>query len=281
MVTLDLIYLVDQVPTCNQKIAALNSTIAAGGPATNAAVAFRHLGNDATLLGSVGAHPINHLILADLQSCGVTIADLDPTRSDSPPVSSILVTQSTGERAVIAMNAAKSQGDASLPSLEGVDIVLIDGHQLEASVAIAQQAKQKGVAIVIDGGSWKVGFDRVLPLVDYAICSANFYPPGCHSSEQVFDYLSQRGIERIAITRGEGSIEVSNSGERTQIEVPKVRVVDTLGAGDIFHGAFCHFILRTDFLNALTKAAKVAADSCQFFGTRDWMLKNEIGRAHV
>lgn len=274
MVTLDLIYLVDQVPTCNQKIAALNSTIAAGGPATNAAVAFRHLGNDATLLGSVGAHPINHLILADLQSCGVTIADLDPTRSDSPPVSSILVTQSTGERAVIAMNAAKSQGDASLPSLEGVDIVLIDGHQLEASVAIAQQAKQKGVAIVIDGGSWKVGFDRVLPLVDYAICSANFYPPGCHSSEQVFDYLSQRGIERIAITRGEGSIEVSNSGERTQIEVPKVRVVDTLGAGDIFHGAFCHFILRTDFLNALTKAAKVAADSCQFFGTRDWMLKN-------
>jgi sugar/nucleoside kinase (ribokinase family) len=274
MVTLDLIYLVEQMPNCNQKIAALNSTIAAGGPATNAAVAFRHLGNDATLLGAVGVHPINHLILADLQRCGVTISDLDPTRSDSPPVSSILVTQSTGERAVIAMNAVKSHGDAILPSLEGVDIVLIDGHQLEASVATAQQAKQKGVAIVMDGGSWKVGFDRVLPWVDYAICSANFYPPDCHSSEQVFDYLSEWGIERIAITQGGGSIEVFNSGERTQIEVPKVRVVDTLGAGDIFHGAFCHFILQTDFLSALTEAAKVAADSCQFFGTRDWMLKN-------
>ncbi len=274
MVTLDLIYLIDQMPNCNQKIAALNSTIAAGGPATNAAVAFSHLGNDATLLGAVGAHPINHLILADLQHCGVTIADLDPTRSDSPPVSSILVTQSTGERAVIAMNAVKSQGDAPLPSLEGVEIVLIDGHQLEASVAIAQQAKPRRVPIVIDGGSWKVGFDRVLPLVDYAVCSANFYPPDCHSFEQVFDYLSDWGIERIAITCGEGAIEVFNSGVRTQIEVPKVQVVDTLGAGDIFHGAFCHFILQTDFLSALGEAAKVAAESCQFFGTRDWMLAN-------
>ncbi len=274
MVTLDLIYLVDQLPNCNQKIAALKSTIAAGGPATNAAVAFSHLGNAATLLGSVGAHPINHLILADLQRCGVTIADLDPTRADSPPVSSILVTQSTGERAVIAMNAVTSQDESTLPSLEGVDIVLIDGHQLEASVAIAQQAKQRGVPIVIDGGSWKVGFDRVLPWVDYAICSANFYPPDCHSVEQVFDGLSEWGIDRIAITQGEGSIEVFNSGMRTQIEVPTVQVVDTLGAGDIFHGAFCHFILQTDFLSALSQAAKVAADSCQFFGTRDWMLAN-------
>ncbi len=272
MVTLDLIYLVDQIPNRNQKIASLNSTIAAGGPATNAAVAFRHLGNDATLLGAVGAHPINHLILADLQHCGVTIADLDPTRADSPPVSSILVTQSTGERAVIAMNAVKSQGDAVLPSLEGVDIVLIDGHQIEASVAIAAQAKEKGVPIVIDGGSWKDGFDRVLPLVDYAICSANFHPPDCHNSEQVFEYLSQQGIDQIAITRGEGAIEVFNSGARTQIKVPNVEVVDTLGAGDIFHGAFCHFILQTDFLSALTEAAKVAAESCQCFGTREWML---------
>ncbi|MCY7321007.1 MAG: sugar kinase [Phormidesmis sp. CAN_BIN36] len=272
MVTLDLIYLVEQMPDCNQKIAALTSTIAAGGPATNAAVAFSHLGNDATLLGSVGAHPINHLILADLQQCGVTIADLTPTRTDSPPVSSIIVTQSTGERAVVAMNAIKSPIDASLSvNLDGVDIVLIDGHQIEVSVTIAQRAKQRGIPVVIDGGSWKLGFDQVLPWVDYAICSANFYPPDCHTSEQVLSHLSKWGISQIAITHGEGAIEVVSEGVRSAIEVPKIQVIDTLGAGDIFHGAFCHFILQSDFFSALTEAAKVAAYSCQVFGTREWM----------
>ena len=272
MVTLDLIYLVEQMPDRNQKIAALSSTIAAGGPATNAAVAFGHLGNNATLLGAVGAHPVNHLILADLQQCGVTIADLTPTRTDSPPVSSIIVTESTGDRAVVAMNAIKSPIDASLSvRLDEVDIVLIDGHQIEASVTIAQRAKQQGIPVVIDGGSWKPGFDQVLPWVDYAICSANFYPPDCHTSEQVLSYLSKWGISQIAITRGEGAIEVLNEGVRGAIDVPKTQVIDTLGAGDIFHGAFCHFILQSDFFNALTEAAKVAADSCQFFGTREWM----------
>ena len=277
MVTLDLIYLVEQMPDRNQKIAALSSTIAAGGPATNAAVAFGHLGNNATLLGAVGAHPVNHLILADLQQCGVTIADLTPTRTDSPPVSSIIVTESTGDRAVVAMNAIKSPIDASLSvRLDEIDIVLIDGHQIEASVTIAQRAKQRGIPVVIDGGSWKPGFDQVLPWVDYAICSANFYPPNCHTSEQVLSYLSKWGISQIAITHGEGAIEVLSEGVRGAIAVPKVQVVDTLGAGDIFHGAFCHFILQSDFFSALTEAAEVAAYSCQFFGTREWMSAKHV-----
>ncbi len=272
MVTIDLIYLVEQMPNHNQKIAAVTSTIAAGGPATNAAVAFSHLGNAATLLGAVGAHPINHLILADLQQYGVTIADLTPSRTDSPPVSSIIVTQSTGDRAVVAMNAIKSPIEASSSvSLDSVDIVLIDGHQIEASVAIAQRAKQQRIPVVIDGGSWKPGFDQVLPWVDYAVCSANFYPPDCRTSEQVLSYLAKGGISQIAITHGEGTIEVLSEGVRSSIAVPKVEVVDTLGAGDIFHGAFCHFILQSDFFIALTEAAKTAAYSCQFFGTREWI----------
>jgi sugar/nucleoside kinase (ribokinase family) len=109
LVTLDLVYLTVGLPDKNQKIVATDYIVAAGGPATNAAVTFSHLGNQATLLGVVGANPITQLIRADLESYGVAIADLDSTQLQPPPVSSIIVTQATGERAVVSINAVKTQ----------------------------------------------------------------------------------------------------------------------------------------------------------------------------
>lgn len=274
MLTLDLVYLTAEFPSTNQKIASADYTVSAGGPATNAAVTFSYLGNEAIVLAVAGNHPINGLIRSDLDNYKVAIADLDPTRSLPPPVSSIIVTQKTGDRAVISINATKAQvGSSRIPGniLQDVDIVLIDGHQIFVGEAIAQQAKTKNIPIVIDGGSWKPGFENILPKVDYAICSDNFYPPGCDNSEQVFSYLSKIGIPHIAITRGEKPILYSSQTAAGEIEIPQINPIDTLGAGDIFHGAFCHYILQTNFPNALTAAAKIASHSCQYFGTRRWM----------
>ncbi|MBC7969726.1 MAG: sugar kinase [Verrucomicrobia bacterium] len=278
LVTLDLIYLVDRPPTDNEKIVASDYTVAAGGPATNAAVAFSYLGNQAIVLGMLGAHPMIQLILADLQQCGVTLADLAPDRPDSPPVSSIMVTKQTGERAVVSLNAAKTQAIAdSIPahSLQDVAVVLIDGHQMAVGRAIAVQARSQNILIVVDGGSWKPGFETVLPFADYVICSANFQPPNCQSADDVAAYLLQLGIPHVAITQGQQPILYWTAAQAGHIDVPVVNAIDTLGAGDIFHGAFCHAILQEDFREALAIAARVAAQSCQHFGTRRWMEEND------
>lgn len=272
LVTLDLVYLVTELPQCNQKIVALEDSMTAGGPATNAAVAFSYLGDSATLLGSVGQHPSCQLVLADLQS--VAIADLTPNRTQSLPISSILVTQSTGDRAIVSRNAIHAQAPVTaIPAdiLRGTEIVLIDGHQMAVGQTIAKQSKAQKIPVVMDGGSWKAGFEEVLPYVDYAICSANFLPPQCSTLTEAFDYLTALNIPHIAITNDSQPIQYFHQGMTGQIAVPEIQPVDTLGAGDIFHGAFCHFILRTDFLEALTQAADVAGRSCQFFGTRQWM----------
>jgi sugar/nucleoside kinase (ribokinase family) len=274
LTTLDLIYLVTAPPLPNQKIVAIDYTAAAGGPATNAAVAFQHLGNSARLLSAIGCHPITHLLQADLQQCGIEVIDLAGDRTTSLPVSSILVTQSTGERAVTSINAVNTQIPVTaIPEniLLGIEIVLIDGHQMAVGAAIAQQAQQQNIPVVIDGGSWKPGFDTVLPWVDYAICSSNFYPPDCVSSAQVVDYLASFGIANVAITQGDQPIIYRQLDIQGQIAVPVIRAIDTLGAGDFFHGAFCHFMLQTDFPTALAAAAQVAARACQSFGTRQWL----------
>jgi sugar/nucleoside kinase (ribokinase family) len=269
LATLDLIYLAEKPPGENQKVVAVDSTIVAGGPATNAAVAFSSLGNAAVLAGVLGTSAIAQLIRADLAEYNIRIVDLQPGRSHSPPVSSIIVTEQTGDRAVISINATKSQADnpAINPEiLTSVNIILIDGHQIAASQKIAQLAQSKNIPIVLDGGSWKPGLEEILPFVKWAVCSDNFHPPGCDHSEQIFAYLSAAGIPHIAITRGEKPIQYLSKGSFGSLEVPQ-------GAGDIFHGAFCHYILQDNFTNALTATAKVASDSCKFFGTRQW-IKN-------
>lgn len=274
LVTLDLIYLAEAVPRSDQKIVAADYTVAAGGPATNAAVTFSYLGNQAELLTVVGSHPLQNLISADLERYKVTVQDLDLTQLQPPPVSSIIVTQATGERAVISINAVRTQILSDrLPNntIRGVDIVLIDGHQMAIGEIIAQQAQENHIPVVIDGGSWKPGFEKVLPFVDYAICSANFYPPGCNTTAEVFAYLTEVGISHIAITHGENPIQYQTNNQIETLAVPHVCVVDTLGAGDIFHGAFCYYILQASFPEALSAAARVAARSCEYFGTRRWM----------
>ncbi|MBL1177094.1 MAG: sugar kinase [Pantanalinema sp. GBBB05] len=273
LVTLDLIYRTAQLPDRNQKLVASDYLVAAGGPATNAAVAFSYLGNSATVLGGVGSHPITHLILTDLRQCGVTVIDLAPSQLTPPPVSSILVTDTTGDRAIISINAVKTQAIAdAIPAnvFKPIEVVLIDGHQIAVGQAIAQQAKAQGIPIVLDGGSWKPGLETILPWIDYAICSANFQPPGCHSEADVFGYLTKLGIPHIAVTHGEQPIQYRARTQSGTIAVPSIPAVDTLGAGDIFHGAFCHYLLQTSFVEALAQAAEVAAHSCRFFGTRAW-----------
>jgi sugar/nucleoside kinase (ribokinase family) len=277
LTTLDFIYLSDRPLQANQKVVAQDYLAVAGGPATNAAVAFNYFGNQGKLLSVVGKHPLTELIKSDLTQQGVTTVDLIPDKSDTPPVSSIIVTAATGERSIISLNALKSQANPEIVApdlLTNIDLVLLDGHQLEVSLKVAAIAKSKQIPVILDGGSWKPGLEELLSQVDYAICSANFYPTQCQQTEDVFDFLQDCGIQYIAITQGEQAIrylERENNSTISTISVPTIKPVDTLGAGDIFHGAFCHYILQENFSTALKLAAKVASRSCLSFGTRSWL----------
>lgn len=275
LITLDFIYSVHEYPKKNQKIVASDYLVSAGGPATNAAVTFNCLGNQSSLSGVLGIHPLTQLIRSDLENYQINIIDLDPNRLEAPPVSSILVTPNTGERTVISINATKSQVSNRLnllESLDNIDIILIDGHQIPISQEIIQQAKIKQIPIVLDAGSWKPGLEQILPDINSVICLDNFYPPNCQNSEDVFTYLQSLNIPNIAITKGEKPIQYASLKEGSgNIPIPQIQAIDTLGAGDILHGAFCHFILSQNFTTALAESAQIAAKSCLSFGTRQWI----------
>lgn len=275
--TLDVIQLVDHVPARNEKIAALRQTIAAGGPATNAAVTCSYLGGSATLLTGIGSHPLAAGIRADLTAHGVTILDVDQDYAEPPTVSSIMVTESTGERAVVSTNAVGRdlRPPDNLDALVAdATVVELDGHHIGLARAVAQQAAAAGRVTLFDGGSWKPGTADLLPYLDVVVCSADFHPPGVSDTLR---FLLNNGVSFAAVTSGPGPIRWHTGDDSGELAVPAATVADTLGAGDVLHGALAYALrqnpaLTTEvFVSALAFAAGVATRSCASFGTRSWM----------
>ncbi len=275
MSTIDIIYRVTKYPPANSKIPALGQMVMAGGPATNAAITFSHLGGSATLVTAIGRHPLTQITTDELEKFSVRCIDLYASFADVPTISSIVVPDD-GSRTVFSTNATRIANEPSRVEPTGLDdasVLLVDGHYMESALAWAHAARAHHVPVVLDGGSWKPRTDELLQWVDIAICSADFRPPSCKTTDDVLAFLRSCGVPSVAVTRGGEPIHYFSEGASGEIPVRTVPVVDTLGAGDIFHGAFCAFYSRRqNFIEALADAASVATESTRYEGTRAWML---------
>jgi sugar/nucleoside kinase (ribokinase family) len=272
--TIDVVYSVDEFPAANSKVAARSQQVLVGGPATNAAVTFACLGGEPGLVTAVGRNTLAEVVREDLKKNKVQLVDLNPAFDGLPALSSVTVDRN-GNRNVVSANANRvaappAKVDANL--LDDARVVMIDGHFMEACQAWAGAAKARGKPVVLDGGSWKDGTEEVLKSIHTAICSADFLPPGCSSRDEVVGFLRSRGVVNIAITDGAEPVQFVSGQSSGTIAVPQVEVIDTMGAGDIFHGAYCFYVSTgRGFIESLAEATKVASESCRYAGTREWM----------
>ena len=307
LAVLDVIQLVDAPPGPDEKIVALDQTVAAGGPAANAAVAFAALGGRALLAAPVGAGPLAELIRADLTAHGVELIDCAaaPTArgaaATGPSVSSCTISAATGERSVVSTNARARPDPAPLSALSDAvaagarptpDVVLVDGHNPPLARAGLDLAKRVGALRLMDAGSWKDDAADLPGRCDVVAPSARFHPPGpagaLREPADVAAWLRGRGAGAVVLTRGSAPV-LWWCGERSgSAAPPAVEAVDTLGAGDVFHGALalalaCALpgrrfggggearIVPAALADAVASACAVAAASTEHFGTRAWI----------
>jgi len=280
LVTLDIVQLVERLPAPNEKVAGLDFSVCAGGPAANAAVAFARCGGSPTLVTALPGHELADLIRADLDRCGVGL--LEAAEYAGPPVTaSIMVTRATGDRAVVSPSGVATSGGLAAhaeASLDGVGAVLVDGYFPEVSLPLAARARAAGIPVILDAGSHKPHTDRVVAHCDVAVVSDDFAPPGTAGEpDRVLAYLSGLGVDTAVITRGAGPVLYRSPADAGEVPVPPVSpVVDTLGAGDFFHGALAWRLAslgRDDVRLAedVAFAASVVAASLGTFGTRAWL----------
>lgn len=271
--TIDVISFVDVPPSVNQKVTARAQYVSAGGPATNAAITFAALGGDASFVTAVGEGKLADVIREDCAAHGVRLIEAEGNFPAA--LSSITVTPS-GERSVVGADGAGRHptftGQWSRV-LEDADVLLVDGHLPELGVPAASTAQHMGIPVVFDTGRYKPQHHDFLPLVDHVVASDDFRLPGALGASQTFAVLCEAGYSAVVHTTGAAAVRWWDGGAGEGIaEVPEVSAIDTLGAGDAFHGAYAHAIAsgaRVD--DAVERAIGVASLRVTHEGPRDWL----------
>lgn len=276
LATLDVIHRIAAPPAVNQKITSTEQFVAAGGPAANAAVTFAALGGHAVLVTALGDEPVADLIRTDLRRFGVTVIDAAAGTARAVPVSAVSVVESTGDRSVVSADAVSSevQPPADLDAvLADADIVLVDGHHPRMARAAADMAAARSLRVVVDAGRWKPIMAELVPQVTDMVCSADFRMPGTDDPDTSAAALVAAGVPTVVTTHGGGPIRWWNNDSSGSVDVPSIRPVDTLGAGDVFHGAYSFFSTQmpSELRECLDRSARVAALRCAVVGPRSWI----------
>jgi len=282
LTTVDSIFSFARFPKEDTKNTADRYAIAAGGPASNAAVAFSHLGGTAHLISALGKSNLAALAKRDLKRYHVHHIDLTETRVDDPAFSAIAISDESGSRTILTSPAidddlrAVDSDEEWASAVDNVDIVLLDGHQIRVAEVVASRAKEGGKPVVLDGDLYKPGLEVVLPMVDVAIFGKSFAVRGTEDSVGLLKYFASHGIADVVATNGAGPIQFISGVAMGRVDIEPVHAVDTLAAGDFFHGAFCFGLTQGLGLEkALRLASNVAGRSVRHFGTRAWMEEHE------
>ncbi len=242
-----------------------------GGPACNAAFLLARWGFVPVLEVALGDDPYGSAIIEEFRAEG---GDASRLRLDSAlhtPVSVVLVNGENGSRTILTHKNQNVplefswQEDWPAPA-----VILCDGHETEAALQAA--GRFPGVPMVLDGGSVRPGWEKLVAASTYSIVSERFAAQvlglprifGEPEAMECLERLLATGTRHCAVTRGGKGLVYRSAGQdaASRMEAFPARVLDTTGAGDIFHGAFCAALLGCMPRARDPDLLKVDAPSC-------------------
>jgi sulfofructose kinase len=278
--TLDKVWPVSQLPTTGGKYRASDYFEVGGGMAANAAVAVARLGGNSAYWGRAGEDTAGDTMKKEMAAYGVDVSNFRLFAAARSSTSAILVTLD-GERAIINFRGTGIPDDPDWLPLEQVaqaKAVLADIRWVEGAGKLFGAARTAGIPTVLDGEiATDAAFAATLPLVDHAIFSEAglraFFGnrPIENDADRVAALRQVRslGCRMAAVTRGpNGTVWMDETGIHFQMAF-SVDVVDTTGAGDVFHGAYTLALGEGAAIpEAVRFASAVAALKCTRRGGR-------------
>ena len=271
---LDYLGVIQRFPRENMKLELKEFKIQGGGPAATAIVTAARLGLKASFIGIVGDDSFGQKMLDELEKESVDVSSVIIEQGGESHFAFIMVDETTGARTILWTRGSlpfikKEQVDRE--KISSADILLIDSLEPQAAARAAEIARENRVPVVIDAGTVREGVEELLPLCDYIIASEVFAAQISNngSIEKALDIIHSYGPEASVITLGEkGCVALNNDG-LIKIDGFRVNVVDTTGAGDVFHGAFLFAVLQEwDLYRICLFSNAVSALKCRKLGGR-------------
>lgn len=245
-----------------------------GGPATIAMVAAQRLGASTTVIGVVGDDAPGEAVVAALRQEGVQTDLMRVAPGGLTQVAVVLIRESDGKRAIYARMGPDADQGLSVADRERIasaKVLHLDGHLMGLAQEAARFARERGIPVTVDANTLKHDMSTLIGLSDYLITSAAFpkcfFPDFTDYEDSARRFLAM-GPRVVVTTLGEqGSRTWTRDGMSFDRPAFKVDVVDTTGAGDVFHGAYVYGVARGWDLPYITDLSSAcAAMKCRKLG---------------
>jgi sugar/nucleoside kinase (ribokinase family) len=244
-----------------------------GGQCVNAAVTLAGLGASVTYAGVVGDDASGAGVMELLRVRGINADAVEVASGLANPCAYILVDRGSGERSIVeTAPKAFPAHSGRVPDQVWTTVaqVYFDGHEMDASIRIAHEARKRGLPTTTDVEVVTPETRALLALVETPIVpkSTAMEIAGSDRPADMIAALAALGGHRHVVTMGaEGAVGALRGGELVNVSAAHAHVVDTTGAGDAFHAGFLFADMGgASFARAMEFAARVAALACECRG---------------
>ncbi len=267
----DLLTRVAEIPPAGHSTGVLENSWQSGGKVATALCALSRLGASCAIVGTVGGGVYGQFCQADLADHGVDTSHLECKPESETPFSIVLSDEKSKERTILYHGQRQGQpSDACLDFVRGARILHLETakpYNLKAALAV----REAGGLVSFDADYYVPEMDELTCRTDILIGSAGYYravfPTG--TLEANMRALRRKGPRLVAFTFGAKGCALLDDDGFSEIEGFSVPVVDTTGAGDVFHGAFLYGILQGwTSVRCARFACATAAIKCTRLGGR-------------
>jgi len=280
------LYRVPAVPAVPGKVLATDVAEVVDGMAVSAACAFVRLGGQAAVWGRVGDDPRGAGMRRELAAAGLDVSAVQSVPGGRSSIA-VSIIDAQGDRLVVPYHDASLEAAADWLPLERVasaDFVHVDTRWPEGAAAALAAARAAGVPGMLDADIAPADIlARLVPLSSHAVFSdaGLFLHTGMSDLEAALRHVAAGHPGHVGASCGADGYAWIEAGELCRAPAPHVEVVDTLAAGDVFHGALALRLAEGATIAEAARFAVVAASlKCTRFGGRlGCPAREEVERA--
>jgi len=269
--TLDIVNLVETYPAEDAEVRALSQEVRRGGNATNTLVVLSQLGHRCAWAGTLADEPDAQLIRADLAQHNIDTKAVRVLPSGKVPTSYITLSQETGSRTIVHHRDLPeySYEHFCTIDLSQYDWVHFEGRNVEATRRMLERLKQQQPALPcsVEIEKARPEIEQLFPYADVLLFSKEYVRSRGHQrAEGLFARVRPLAPQAMLICAwGEHGAYARDRNDRPlhTPAFPPTRLVDTLGAGDVFNAGMIHGLVRGKALElTLIEASRLAGRKC-------------------